>query len=167
MDRIEKFEGRWWFLSNFQPCGIEHQGIKYPSVEHFYVAMKSDSEQMLNGISYTKNDFREMVAALKSAAIAKAIGSKIKIRKDWNEKKLGFMNWAVREKFKDESLAEMLLGTGDKEIVEGNAWHDNFWGQCECHKCRGKGKNHLGRILMDVRKELRGEPKMGLENFLK
>jgi predicted NAD-dependent protein-ADP-ribosyltransferase YbiA (DUF1768 family) len=32
---IDKFEGRYSFLSNFYTCSIEHQGIKYPSVEHF------------------------------------------------------------------------------------------------------------------------------------
>lgn len=58
------------------------------------------------------------------------------------------MNWGVREKFKDEQLKEMLLSTGNADIIEGNYWHDNFWGQCSCEKCVGKGKNNLGKILM-------------------
>jgi predicted NAD-dependent protein-ADP-ribosyltransferase YbiA (DUF1768 family) len=54
---IDKFEGRYSFLSNFYTCSIEHQGIKYPSVEHFYVAMKSN-EQLIDGKYYTTGDFR-------------------------------------------------------------------------------------------------------------
>jgi predicted NAD-dependent protein-ADP-ribosyltransferase YbiA (DUF1768 family) len=50
---INKFEGRYRFLSNFYPCEIEHQGIKYPSVENFYVAMKVNDQQLINGKYYT------------------------------------------------------------------------------------------------------------------
>ena len=38
-------------------------------------------------------------------------------------------------------LIEMLLQTGDEELVEGNKWGDRFWGVC-----KGKGENHLGKI---------------------
>jgi len=34
--------------------------------------------------------------------------------------------------------------------VERNYWRDTFWGFCGC-----RGENHLGRILMDLRAELR------------
>ena len=30
---IDRFDGRYGFLSNFYPCKIEFQGIKYNSVE--------------------------------------------------------------------------------------------------------------------------------------
>jgi predicted NAD-dependent protein-ADP-ribosyltransferase YbiA (DUF1768 family) len=70
----------------------------------------------------------------------------MQVRKDWNEKKLEFMNWGVREKFKNEELRELLISTGDMTLIEGNAWKDFFWGVCN-----GKGENHLGKILMKVR----------------
>ena len=160
---IEKFEGRWRFLSNFYPVEIEHQGIKYPSVEHFYVAMKCNNEQMLQGRHYTIGDFREMIARVPSPGMVKKIGQKMQVRKDWNEKKLEFMNWGVREKFKNEELKELLLSTEDMTLIEGNVWQDTFWGVCN-----GKGQNHLGRILMKVRDEVRGiEKKTGLEDFFK
>jgi len=125
---IDKFEGRFRFLSNFYPCKIEHKGIKYPSVEHFYVAMKVTEMQLIDGIYYTAADFREMISRISNPGDVKKIGSRVKIRRDWDDKKLEFMNWAVREKFKDETLAEMLISTGDQEIIEGNWWHDNFFG---------------------------------------
>ena len=167
---IDKFEGRWRFLSNFHPCEVEHQGIIYPSVEAYYVAMKCNNEQMLNGRHYTIGDFREMIARLPNAAIAKSLGKKMQVRKDWDEKKLDFMLYGVREKFKDPGLKELLLSTEEFSLVESNDWNDKFWGVCQ-----GKGLNHLGRILMRVRKEIRekesgvvpGERPNSLDQFFK
>ena len=160
---IDKFEGRYVFLSNFYPCKIEHQGITYPSVENFYVAMKVNDQQLINGKYYTPGDFREMIARITNPAEVKKIGSKVKLRTNWDEKKLEVMNWAVRQKFKEETLSEMLLSTGDQELIEGNWWKDYFWGVCN-----GKGENHLGKILMDVREELKlSNQKPSIEDIIK
>ena len=52
--------------------------------------------------------------------------------------------------------------------VEGNHWHDTYWGVCNpeafgkppCTKgCGGTGENQLGKILMRVRDELRCAPR--------
>jgi N-glycosidase YbiA len=159
---ISGFNGRWSFLSNFYSCIIYHQGLEYKSVEAFYVAMKIDSDQIINGKYYTSGDFREMISKLDNPGLIKKIGQKVKLRKDWDSKKLEYMNWAVREKFKDETLKELLLLTGDQEIIEENYWGDTFWGVC-----KGKGQNYLGKILMKVRDELRGIKRTGLEEILK
>jgi predicted NAD-dependent protein-ADP-ribosyltransferase YbiA (DUF1768 family) len=47
-------------------------------------------------------------------------------------------------------LAQLLIGTGDQEFVEGNTRKDTYWGQCPI----GTGENNLGKILMQVRKDL-------------
>ena len=155
-------------MSNFHPCKIEHQGINYPSVEHYYVSMKCNSSQYFNGNQYTVGDFREIIAKTVSAAVVKKMGQQMKVRSDWDEKKLDFMNWAVREKFKQEDLKELLLSTEDLPIIEGNFWHDVYWGQCSCDKCKGKGENHLGKILMKVRDEIKGVKRPdSLGDFLK
>ncbi len=165
---IDKFEGRWRFLSNFYPCKIEHKGITYPSVEHYYVAMKVTEMQLLDGRYYTAADFREMIAKIPSPADIKKIGQRIKVRKDWDEKKLDFMNWAVKEKFKDETLAEMMMLTDGYDLAEGNYWHDNFWGSCICQKCRNSGQNNLGKILMKVREEIKlKNQKPSIEDIIK
>jgi predicted NAD-dependent protein-ADP-ribosyltransferase YbiA (DUF1768 family) len=73
------------------------------------------------------------------------------------------MNWGVREKFKNEELAQLLIDTDDHELIEGNWWHDYFWGVCN-----GKGENHLGKILMDVREELKlANQKPSIEDIIK
>jgi hypothetical protein len=41
--------------------------------------------------------------------------------------------------------------TGNTELVEGNHWHDTFWG---VDATTGEGDNGLGQILMQVRMEL-------------
>ena len=49
-----------------------------------------------------------------------------------------------------------LLATGDELLVEGNYWHDNYFGFCYCEKCSQLPKhNQLGKILMRIREELK------------
>jgi len=146
---IDKFEGRYRFLSNFYPCEIEHKGIIYNSVETYYIAMKVTDMQLISGVYYTAADFRKIISKMNPSE-AKKLGKKVKLRTDWENKKLDFMNWAVREKFKNEELSNLLLSTGDQELIEGNWWGDTFYGVCN-----GKGENNLGKILMAVRDEIR------------
>jgi predicted NAD-dependent protein-ADP-ribosyltransferase YbiA (DUF1768 family) len=47
-----------------------------------------------------------------------------------------------------------LLATGDRDLIEGNTWHDNFWGVCSCPKCTFPPipqTNWLGKILVEER----------------
>ena len=43
-----------------------------------------------------------------------------------------------------------LLQSGDREIVE-DSWRDSYWGWGEDRK----GENMLGKLWMEVRKEIR------------
>ena len=73
------------------------------------------------------------------------------LRADWEEVKDDVMRKAVLKKFKTHAeIREILLTTADEKIVE-NAPGDYYWG---CGK-DGSGKNILGKILMEVREELR------------
>jgi N-glycosidase YbiA len=61
------------------------------------------------------------------------------------------MREAVRRKFEaNPGIREVLLSTGDAELVEKTTG-DYYWG-CGTD---GTGKNMLGKILMEVRGELR------------
>lgn len=72
-------------------------------------------------------------------------------RRDWEHVKLKVMEDLVTLKFfAHPELAEKLVETGDEELAEVNWWNDRFWGICQ-----GKGCNHLGKILMKVREELK------------
>ncbi|MBP3491323.1 NADAR family protein [bacterium] len=87
---------------------------------------------------------------------AKKKGKTCNLRHDWEEVKVDIMYDILKVKFSDEDLKARLLLTGDKELIEGNRWHDNFWGNCICKKCEAiEGKNMLGKLLMKLRRELR------------
>jgi ribA/ribD-fused uncharacterized protein len=61
------------------------------------------------------------------------------------------MREAVRAKFtQHKELRAMLLSTGDAELIEHTA-NDNYWPDGG----DGSGKNMLGKILMEIRAELR------------
>ena len=73
------------------------------------------------------------------------------IRRDWEQAKDDVMRTAVRRKFETHAgLREQLLATGDEELVEDSP-NDYYWGRGR----NGTGMNVLGRILMEVREELR------------
>ena len=63
------------------------------------------------------------------------------------------MKWVIGLKFtQNQEIKEKLLATGNSILIEGNYWHDNFWGNCLCSKCKYiKGRNNLGKILMKRR----------------
>jgi len=59
----------------------------------------------------------------------------------------------VRARFSQhEDLKRLLLDTGDAKLVE-HTTNDDYWGDGG----DGSGKNMLGRLLMEVREELRKE----------
>jgi ribA/ribD-fused uncharacterized protein len=156
MERIDNFEGRWSFLSNFYPCEIKYQGIKYPSVEHYYVAMKINTYQIIDGKQYTLDDARELIAKIPTAGQVKRLGrNKLQLRSDWEDVKLSIMEGGLRQKYAKDPLRQMLLDTGDAILIEGNFWHDNFFGSCTCPKCGNKGQNNLGKLLMQIRDEMK------------
>ena len=135
---INSFDGKYYFLSNLYPHPIIEDEIVYPTNEHYFQAMKSLIPEE-----------RRKIAACRTPGDAKRLGRRIALRSDWEQIKLGIMENALRLKFKDPKLADMLKATGNKKLVEGNRWNDTYWGVC-----RGVGKNHLGRLLMKVRSDL-------------
>lgn len=88
---------------------------------------------------------------------AKKMGRRVAVRADWDEVKIAVMDELLHAKFAHRQMRELLLKTGDAVLVEGNHWHDPFWGVCTGCKygCEGIGENHLGRLLMALRTELR------------
>ena len=141
-EEIRQFRGDRYFLSNFYPVQVEFDGAVYQSSEAAFQAQKT-----------TDPALRAQFVGI-SANEAKKLGRQVELRPDWNEVKVGLMEQIVRAKFtRNEDLAMLLLATGDSTLVEGNAWNDVFWG---VSLSTGRGENHLGRILMKIREELRG-----------
>jgi ribA/ribD-fused uncharacterized protein len=144
---ISAFENEYAFLSNFYDSPITIDNITYPTVEHFFQAMKC----------LHIND-RKWIVSAPTPGVAKRIGRMLALRSDWESIKEDVMYRGLKAKFADKKFAEQLLDTGDAELIEGNWWHDNIWGDCRCDKCAGiPGQNRLGKLLMKVREELKNE----------
>lgn len=139
---IDNFDGEFAFLSNFYEVPVEWEGIVYPSTEHAFQAAK-----VLNPVTRMK------IAAAPTPGQAKRMGRSVQLRHDWEKVKFNVMLNIVLCKFhQHQELAEALLDTGDAELIEGNTWHDTTWGVCN-----GVGTNWLGKILMQVRAQLKLE----------
>lgn len=136
---INEFRGRYYFLSNFYSVPIKHGLLTFANTE---AAFHSEKCPVRAG-EFTKLNPSE----------AKRLGRRVRLRSDWDQIKDNVMLDVVRAKFTQHpDLAQKLLATGDEELVEGNDWGDIYWGVY-----KGRGKNMLGKILMRVRAELRGE----------
>jgi ribA/ribD-fused uncharacterized protein len=136
---IKEFRGAYRFLSNFWPASVTYEGITYPSSEAAYQAAK------------TLNDKERKAFAKMRPGDAKRAGRKLRLRSDWEQVKLRVMEEIVRIKFfSNPKLGELLLSTGEAKLREGNTWGDKYWGVVG-----NTGQNHLGKILMKIRKELK------------
>lgn len=137
MNKINEFRGEYYFLSNFYNAEIMYENKHYENNEAAFQAMKcpdrADEFRYLNGTD------------------SKRLGRRVTLRADWETVKDQIMYKICRAKFEQNpELQTRLLETGDAELIEGNAWNDTYWGVCN-----GYGKNMLGKILMQIRKEMR------------
>jgi ribA/ribD-fused uncharacterized protein len=129
-------------FSNFSRHGFTLDGSYWPTSEHYFQAQKFAGTPHLEAV-------RDARTPKEAANIGR--DRKRPLRHDWEQMKDDVMRRAVLAKFSaHDSIREVLLGTGDEEIME-NAPKDYYWGI----GVDGTGKNMLGRILMEVRAILR------------
>ncbi|MEP5054564.1 MAG: NADAR domain-containing protein [Qipengyuania citrea] len=154
-------------LSNFAPVEIVYQGEKFNSVEHAYQAMKflsttwsevSDKHiEFINkkledtGESVTRADLphifsKQSMSPGASKKVANFLRRLNYVRSDWDDVKVPIMIDLLVQKFSTSEYYNVLKGTGEKYLIEGNTWDDTFWGECN-----GRGRNFLGRSLMCLR----------------
>ena len=135
------FKNAYSFMSNFYQIPVEYKGILFDNAESAYQAQKCKNVE----------DKKKFIGL--TGAEAKKLGRKIEVIDGWDIVKRQIMFEIVLQKFRqNNSIAERLLGTGNKILVETNYWHDNYWGSCECENCKDVyGMNNLGFILMHVR----------------
>lgn len=135
---ISRFSGEYGFLSNFHPSVVEWDGVQYPSIENAYQAAKE-----LEAVDREKYRFC-------TPGEAKRYGRKANLRPDWERIKVVVMGTLIEQKFAAGTvLANKLILTYPHNLVEGNHWHDHFWGVCN-----GYGRNELGKLLTRQRQAL-------------
>lgn len=143
MMEIDAFRDNWDFLSNFYACQIAFEGIVYHSAEAAFQAAKC------------KNTADRMLFADCHPTKAKKLGKMVALREDWEQIKVEVMRKVLVSKFQQNPwLLGRLLATWPARLIEGNSWHDNFWGACTCAACRQKTQlNMLGKLLEEIREE--------------
>jgi ribA/ribD-fused uncharacterized protein len=132
-------------FSNFSAHPIHLEGYEWPTVEHYYQAHKfvGTEEEYLMAV----------IRAAKTPEEAAALGRDRdrQIRLDWDQVKFSVMRQAVLTKFLTHlDIQAVLLATGEQLIIEDSPT-DYYWG-CGQDKT---GQNHLGKILVSVRHEIR------------
>jgi ribA/ribD-fused uncharacterized protein len=78
------------------------------------------------------------------------------VRPNWNQIKVDRMKFVLQLKFdrtNHQQLCQALLETGDAVLIEASST-DAFWGTGK----HGTGKNMLGKLLMEVREDLKPAP---------
>ena len=137
--RIAGFVGEYRWLSNYLPCPVTYEGRRYTSSEAAYHASKYPEAE--------RDEFTRL-----DPDPSKKLSRKKGVDQAWwdarKERVMREISWA---KFsQNPELAAKLLATGDRVLEETNWWGDKYWGVVA-----GEGQNMLGKILMDVRAQLR------------
>jgi ribA/ribD-fused uncharacterized protein len=163
---IDSFRGEHYFLSNFSPeCPriklnfepfiVEGDDFEYPQSETAFQAAKTLflKERQKFWLNITPKQAKN-IGSPRSKAIT--------LREDWNTVfdgrqtiRLAAMRGILHQKFNPTLIRRKLMSTHPHELIEGNDWHDDFWGICN-GKCfhsphEPYGQNWLGKILMELR----------------
>jgi predicted NAD-dependent protein-ADP-ribosyltransferase YbiA (DUF1768 family) len=165
MKPIICFIGQYRHYSNFHLCPVLFEELLFPSNENAFQAAKTkDLKARLPFLAYTP-------------AKAKKFGRILNLRPDWDTVQpsgkttaeevmfqLTFLKWSY------PTMLPLIKSNADVELIEGNWWHDNRWGDCmfasredafaalagkpfqACEKCKDvQGQNKLGKTIMEVR----------------
>jgi ribA/ribD-fused uncharacterized protein len=134
---------KWGEFANFSRHSIYLDGKIWNTVEHFYQAQK-----------FHDTDNEEIIRLAATPTLAKQKAHEIlecHPVPDWNERKEDIMYRGLKAKFTQHpELGKLLISTGNKTLVE-RADNDSYWGDGK----DGNGRNRLGELLMQLRKELK------------
>ena len=137
-----KIPNEYHGFSTFAKSPVNIGGKIYPTLEHYFQAMKFPSDL----------EWQESIRVSLTPAMAKKLGSQADHPMDpsWDSRKESVMLAGLRAKFQQNSgLLAQLKGTGERPLIEASP--DAYWGEGRT----GKGKNRYGKLLEQVRVELK------------
>ena len=144
------------FLSQWYPLPFHHDGIMYPTAEHWMMAEKARL--------FKDGPTLRQILNTRQPGAAKRHGRAVQGFKEdvWDEWKYEIVVQGNLLKFSQNSEAEKyILGTGEKVFVEASPY-DTVWGigwsedDPESHNPEEwRGENLLGNALVEVRHILR------------
>ena len=134
----------YYEFTNFYRAPIQVDGCTWPTTEHYFQAQK-----------FAGTPYVDVIRKLPSARDAFHFSRDPRVskwrRSDWESVKDDVMLKALHMKFRQhDKLRRKLLETGEKKLVEHTS-NDSYWGDGG----DGSGRNTLGKLLMQVRKDLR------------
>lgn len=131
-------------LSSYSQHGFELEGLFWPTLEHYYQAMK-----------FLELDYQQEIRLSETPAMASKLGHarRPKRQKDWKKNRVVMMIRGMYIKCRTfDDIGQQLLYTGTNTIME-NSQYDYYWG---CGRDR-LGHNNYGKVLMNVRARLNEE----------
>lgn len=154
----DESKGEYRNFSNMSGHRIDVDGTQFPTVEHYFQAMKAKE--------FKDDEIYEKIVKAKSAKAAKALGKKVKgfITEIWESKRDEVMRTGIKAKFvQHPELRKQLQETDQKMIGEADA-RNTYWGigtsmtsEKSKHPSKWRGQNKIGRILMDLRNQFQEE----------
>lgn len=177
LQRIAELDGTWerpnvvtfyheydkyGFLSNWYKAPFEFHGNTFPTTEHWMMWQKARL--------FGDRETADKILQATDLDEVKRLGRQVKPYVDaaWREVRLPVMRVGLRQKFaQNERLLNELLSTGSAVLAEV-APNDTIWGvgigsddSRASDPAEWHGQNLLGRLLMEVRSELRVMPPSG------
>ena len=150
---FRKTDEKWGDFSNMAGSyPIVVNGIRIPSVEALYQACRFP----LNV------EAQQKIITQHSPMTAKMVGKpyRLETRDDWESVRVLLMKWVLRVKLAQhwDRFSSKLLESGDMPIVELSK-RDSFWGATKLDDNIYCGVNALGRLLMELRQQIRENEK--------
>lgn len=140
---IYKFTGPFSWLSNWHRVPIPFEGRRYPSAYNAYQSAKSKSVKYKNTCQSTLSPYAMQFIAYNTLP-----------RPDWELVKDNIMYTVLKIKFSIPKYRDLLLGTGEVYLLNGNRYNETYWGY---NLNTEQGYNKLGLMLMKIREELKDE----------
>lgn len=135
----------YYEFTNFYASPINIDGKTWPTSEHYFQAQKYPTNAGL------QERIRKAASPREAFNITREPANDRFKDRNWDTNKYNVMLKAIRAKFSQPQLKNILLATGNAVLVENAGANDAVWGAGADYM----GTNHLGRILMHVREELR------------
>ncbi len=116
----------------YQACRFPH----IPDIQRLIIEQKSPMTAKMKGKPYRQNS-----------------------RPDWDAVRVKIMRWCLRVKLAQnwDAFSKLLMETTDLPIVEQSR-RDDFWGAKLVDKDTLIGTNALGRLLMELREQVKDDP---------
>lgn len=143
----ERFGG----LSNMAPgFPLRVNGVRIRTSEALYQACRFPHMPEVQQLIIGENS--PMTAKMRSKPYRRVS------RQDWDFVRVKIMRWCLRVKLAQNwrEFGRLLLATGDRPIVEQSR-KDDFWGAKVAEDGTLVGMNVLGRLLMELREQLKGD----------